>query len=210
LDDILKGERTIDIDDSAKEAVEKFKGVSQKAQQQLVQGLRAGKGRGGPGSGGGSGTGHGTKDGPGTGKGALEREKRVLRWKMQFNTLDGNDYMTQLSELGAILAIPEPKGGYRVIRELRPGATGEVEDLDTIKRIFWIDDKPDSVQSLARALRLPVPPPHIVAFFPETLEQELLDKEHKYKNRAEHQIRETRFRVVRRTGKYVPEVESQR
>jgi hypothetical protein len=213
LPDIVGGDRAID-DDAAKEALESLNNVSARARAQLMKGLEApGHGKGGSGKGGGKGTGTGTGEGPGTGSGSLEnkRKERVLRWKMQFNTFDGRDYLTQLSELGAILAIPQPQGGYKVIRDLRKiPADGEIEDLDTIKRIFWIDDKPESVQSLSMALRLPFPPPHFVAFFPESLEQDLADKERKYRNREEHQIKETRFRVVRRTGKYVPEVESQR
>ncbi len=213
LGDLLASDRVIEIDDNAKEALQKLRGVEEKARAQLVKGLTPpGKGRGGPGKGGGEGSGIGKEKGPGTGTGKarLDREARILRWKMQFNTRDGNDYLAQLRELGAIIAIPEPKGGYRVIRDLNPPASGEIEDLDSIKRIFWIDDKPDSVQSLAMSLRIPIPPPHFVAFFPESLEQELTQKEQKFRNRAEHQIRETRFRIVRRGGKYTPEVEFQR
>jgi hypothetical protein len=213
LPDLISGDRFLEIDESAQEAVKKLQGVSENARAKLMEGIAQapGKGRGGSGRGGGKGDGDGTKDGPG--RGMLEREKRILRWKMQFNTFDGRDYLTQLDELGAILAVPEPRSAdaYRVIRDLkRTPAHGEIEDLKTIERIFWIDDKPESVRSLAMALGLQVPPPHIVAFFPQSLEQELADKEKKFKGRSENQIKETRYRVVRRGGKYVPEVESQR
>src|SRR5579871_5912480 len=200
-------------------AVLALNNVSVDARKQLFQGLGpVSKGKGGSGEGGGKGKGKGKGEGDleGEGKGTLNvRQKRILRWVMMFNTYDGTDYLTQLRELGAILAIPDPAGGgYLVDRDLRRApAKWEHEDLASIKRIFWIDDKPASVGSLSRALRLPAPPPHIVAFFPESLEKKLLDKEMKYGQRfgrmREDEIKETRFKVVRRGGTYEPEVESQ-
>jgi hypothetical protein len=206
------------IDDPAlKEAHETLAKLSKDARQKLFQGVASqgpSQGLGGSGEGGGRGKGKGTGEGnlEGPGKGKLNvRQKRVLRWIMLFNTLDGNDYLRQLRGLGAILAVPEPKGGYMVIRDLtKLPAEGEQEDLNTIQRIFWIDDKPQSVQSLASALRLPFMPPHIVAFFPEALEKELLDKELKFRGRKEEDIKETRFRVERRGNGYEPRVVSQR
>jgi hypothetical protein len=206
------------IDDPAlKEAHDRLANLSKDARKQLFQGVASpgpSKGLGGSGEGAGKGKGRGTGEGDleGAGKGKLNvRQKRVLRWVMLFNTLDGNDYLNQLHGLGAILAIPDPQGGYQVIRDLKKlPAQGDREELADIKRIFWIDDKAQSVGSLARALRLTFPPPHIVAFFPEKLEKELLAKELKYRGRKEEDIRETRFRVERRAGAYEPRVESQR
>jgi hypothetical protein len=206
------------IDDPAlKEAVDRLGKLDKEARKQLFQGVSSpgpSKGLGGSGEGGGKGKGKGKGEGDleGDGKGKLNvRQKRVLRWVMLFNTLDGNDYLRQLNGLGAILAIPDPQGGYMVIRNLtKLPATGQREELADIKRIFWIDDKRQSVESLSRALRLPFAPPHIVAFFPEKLEKELLDKELKYRGRKEDDIRETQFRVERRGGVYEPRVESQR
>jgi hypothetical protein len=129
---------------------------------------------------------------------------------MLFNTVDGGDYLNQLRSLGAILAYPEPNGSYRVLRDLRQRpAKGEIEDLDAIGRIFWRDTKPESVSGLSMALGLPMRPTEFVAFFPETVEKELLEKELRYRNRREDQIRETRFRVERRGNRFVPVVESQ-
>jgi hypothetical protein len=201
--------------DESNVAMANFKQISRDARQQLMAGLGPSKGKGGSGEGGGKGKGKGKGEGDleGDGKQTLNvRQKRVLRWVMQFNTFNGDDYLAQLRELGAILAIPDPQaGGYLVIRNLqRLPAKGEREDLADIKRIFWIDDKPPSVDSLARALGLFARPPHIVAFFPEKLEKELLQKELQYGGKREEDIKETRFRVVRRGRTYVPEVEGQR
>lgn len=205
------------IEDS-NSAVAALGSISVDARKQLFRGLGSvSKGKGGSGEGGGKGGGKGTGEGnaAGPGKGTLNvRQKRVLRWTMMFNTYDGNDYLAQLRDLGAILAIPNPGGGYLVARDLRHlPPHWEHDDLASIKRIWWTDQKPESVRALSQALRLPVPPPHVIAFFPESLEKKLLEKEMRYGRRygrtREDEIKETRFRVVRRGGTYEPEVESQ-
>jgi hypothetical protein len=204
------------------DALARFEKVSQNAREKLLKGLEyASKGGGGPGRDGGKdkgkGPGEGSNVGPGKGDGNLTvRQKRVLRWTMMFNTLNGNDYAKQLDALGAILAVPDEQGQYRVIRNLkqRP-ALGNVEDLAAIQRIFWNDTDPRSITSLSMALGLRPVPPHIVAFFPEKLEQELLRKELEFGRRrkaniTEDDIHETRFKVVQRGGTYEALVESQR
>jgi hypothetical protein len=190
--------------------------LSAGVRSKLREGLAPGKGQGGPGRGGGQGSGVGTGKGdgvgPGTGRGNI-RTKRVLRWTMIFNTRDGQDYARQLAGLGALLAIPDPAAPdrYLVIRDLvgRP-VHPQAEDLSTIKRIYWIDDKPSSVQSLSTALGLQPVPPHVVAFFPEELEQNLLRIELKFRNRKEEEILETRFEIRGYSGRYEPVVVSQR
>lgn len=199
--------------EDASAAVKALQDVSADARKQLFKGLGPGKGQGGSGSGGGKDKGkdkgEGALEGPGKGK-ISARQKRVLRWVMIFNTANPDDYRNQLRELGAILAYPDQKGGYRVLRELVRPARGEIEDLDKIKRIFWVDDKPQSVGSLSHSLGISPPPPHFVAFFPEKLEADLLQKELKYRGKKEEDIKETRFRVARHGGKYEPVVEDQR
>lgn len=180
----------------------------QDQRDKLMSGI-AGRGQGGTGSDGGKDTGRDRGEGPGQGDGKLSvREKRVLRWTMMFDTVNGQDYMRQLAALGAILGIPRENGEYMIIRNLTPPATGQIEDVRQINRIFWIDSQPQSVQSLAGALRIP-PPQHIVAFFPEALEQELLKMELNYRGLREDQIQETRFRVVRAGNRFFPQVVDQ-
>jgi hypothetical protein len=190
----------------------------------LPDGKEAGKGQGGTGSGGGSGSGKGKGigSGEGDGKGTLtQREKRMLRWSMIFNTNNGPDYVSQLKGLGAILAIPvrEDASGreYRIIRDLsaRPAKLLK-EDISKIQRIYWIDDKDQSVRDvlLTLGVRLPFIPSHFVAFMPEELEQKLFQLEKDYLNknhpgRTEEDILETKFRINRTGGGYEPAVESQ-
>jgi hypothetical protein len=194
--------------------VDKILRLKADVRKKLNDSLVAGFGQGGPGSGGGQGSRHGTgtgdKDGPGKGTG--ERIKRVLRWTLIFNTRDGKDYRDQLKSFGAYLAIPDSKAadGYLVIRDLdRP--TPVAEDISQIKRIYWVDDKPASVRSLAGALGV-APPEHFVVFFPVEFEEELLKLELGYRNKKENEIVETRFEVRRGHGRraYDPVVLSQR
>jgi hypothetical protein len=137
----------------------------------------------------------------------LPQQQRTLRWTLAFDTRDGAEYARQLDALGAILAVPDKADQYRVIRDLkqRP-ARGEVEDLSKIQRIFWVDNKPESIRTLAKALQLRPVPDRIIALFPEKVEQELLKKELAYRGLKEADIRQTRFKVVRT---YAVEVASQ-
>jgi hypothetical protein len=138
-----------------------------------------------------------------------QRQKRQLRWTMMFETRDGLDYRNQLISMGAILAVQGPGGKTLLIKNLnqRP-VQMEPGDVSKLKRICWWDNRPDSVARLAQALGIPAPP-MIGAFFPAELEAQLLRKELSFKGRKEHEIIETRFRVVGRNGRYEPIVVDQ-
>ncbi|MBV9124917.1 MAG: hypothetical protein JO112_16305 [Planctomycetes bacterium] len=130
------------------------------------------------------------------------RQKRVLRWTMIFNTENGADYLKQLEYFKAIVAIPLPQGQNQFeLLDLskKPAVPRQVsyEELGKLKHIFWVDNQPQSVRSLAEALKLPFPPSMMVAFFPLSFEQELLTKEHNFQGLAEEDIKETKFKVVR-------------
>ena len=218
------------FDDVAKRYIQRSDTASSRAIQELEKanirvrlpdGKEARQGKGGTGSGGGSGAGEGTGVGGGKGEGLgnlTQREKRMLRWSMLFNTASGPDYVSQLQGLGAILAIPvrEDANGrdYRLIHDLaaRPAKLVN-EDISKIQRIYWIDDKEQSVRDVLTVLgvRLPRVPSHFVAFMPEELEKKLFELEKDYLKKhnpghSEDDILETRFRI-NRTGKgYEPQV----
>jgi hypothetical protein len=198
--------------DQANEAVQRLKQLSMESRRKLLRPLGPGQGQGGPGRGGGKDSGRDTGKDKLTGPGInnpSRRDKRVLRWIMHFDTLNGNDYRRQLAGLGAILAFPEPDGGYLVYRDLRAPAKGKIEDIAGINRIFWVDDKKDSIRSLAAAMEVPMPDGPIVAFFPPELEAELLRKELDYRGKKEEDIKETHFKINVRGGSFVPEVVEQ-
>lgn len=179
---------------------------------------KKGYGQGGTGTGGGSGDGKGTGvgNGEGEGRGTLtQREKRMLRWSMLFNTNSGPDYFAQLQGLGAILAIPVKEDGereYKIVRDLsaRPAKLLN-EDIGQIQRIYWIDNNPQSVADIMSVLGVRLRPSHFVAFMPEKLEANLFKLESNYlKNhhpgKTEDDIDLTKFRINRRGGGYEPEV----
>ena len=121
-------------------------------------GVKPGAGKGGTGEGGGQGTGKGQGTGSGTGDGAplTSREKRMLRWSMAFSTRNGHDYLEQLRDLGAVIAIPSNGGGkkYQTCDLSKSPPRWNDDDLEANTKIFWIDDKPSSVQSLLGSLGL--------------------------------------------------------
>jgi hypothetical protein len=210
----IKDDQGRQIIQKSNEAMKRLGALDADARSKLF-GSVGDKGQGGSGSGGGYGSGEGSGHGPGkgAGKNLSQRQKRLLRWSMTFNTQNGEDYLNQLRDLkpgtGAILAVPAGNHQYEVIRDLaqRP-AKGQVEDIGTIKRISWVDDKPESVAGLARALGIPKPE-YFIAFFPQELEEHLARLEREFANRNEDDIEETRFVVDRAADGYHARVVAQ-
>lgn len=209
------------ISESKSNTAKAFARMDQTLSKMLANSVPAAQGKRGSGSGGGSGSGTGTGTGSGTGDGKItlnQREKRMLRWQMTFTANNGSEYLAQLRDLGAILAIPvsETKGfDYRIVRDLKFGGNLLKEDLSKIQRIYWIDDRPHSVRDIVMALGLKLPriPSRFVAFMPEALEQQLYDMERSYAENVlgmkpfnEDRIDETTFRVVRTPKGHKPEL----
>jgi hypothetical protein len=208
-----------DTDTPHAKAFQRLSDVASKIR--VPDGKPSGYGKGGKGDGGGSGDGKGTGTGKGEGPGQgtlTQREKRMLRWSMLFNTRSGPDYVAQLRGLGAILAIPVHEDGkgrdYKIVRNLsaQPAPLLD-EDISQIQRIYWIDDKPQSVRDVLAVLGLQLPrlPSHFVAFMPEELEKKLYELENaylqkRYPRHSEDSITETKFRISIRGGKYEPEI----
>jgi len=120
------------------------------------------------------------------------------------NTVHGEDYRGSWPPWAPSSPSRNPSGEYRVIHDLnKKPATGEVEDISKINRIFWVDDKPNRSGRCERARLRPIPQ-QIVAFFPVELEREMLRMELDYRHRREDQIRETRFHVENKRGRYAP------
>jgi hypothetical protein len=133
--------------DQANEAVQSLKKLSIETRRKLLNPLGPGKGIKGSGRDGGTDSGKDTGKDKFSGAGVNKPNRsqtRVLRWIMRFNTLNGNDYRRQLAGLRAILAFPQPDGGYVIYRDLsKTPAKGKVEDIGSIKSIFWVDEKKD-------------------------------------------------------------------
>jgi hypothetical protein len=191
------------IQDDSQKALAALSQQAQQIEQALSQatGSTPGRGRGGPGGGGGKGSGYGPGEGSGTGPGTLtQTEKRRRRWQLNFNVRDAVDHLNQFAALGAILAIPEPNGGFRLFKDLsrRHPEGGHVDGLEDINRLGFADQEPETARTLAIELGMP-PPPYVLAFFPKELEERMHKMEEQYYHRAEDDIRtKTYFEVVPR------------
>jgi hypothetical protein len=199
----------VEISKRGTDALNKLAKADKTIQKRLLAGIGNGaQGSGNGGSGGGSGDGNGTPPGPGS---RSTRAKRTLRWTLRFNTESGADYLSQIHRLGAILAFKTPDGELKCVKDLlhRPVKL-ETEDLPKLNRIFWIDDRHDSVEQLARAMGLDFVPTQIYALFPHEFEKELLAKELAFRNKKEEEIIETRFLVLMRGSGHTVIVTDQR
>jgi hypothetical protein len=189
------------IQDDSQKALAALSQQAQQMEQALSQatGSTPGRGRGGPGGGGGKGSGYGPGEGSGTGPGTLTKtEKRRRRWQLNFSVRDAVDHLNQLAALGAILAIPEPNGGFRIFKDLRRRhPQGEyVDGLEDINRLGFAEQEPEAIGTLARELGVP-PPTYLLAFFPKEVEERMAEMERQYYHRAEDEIRtKTYFQVV--------------
>jgi hypothetical protein len=131
------------------------------------------------------------------------RSRRQIRWSLTFHSVDGDDYARQLQALKATVIIQDARGRILCIDDLsaRP-VTLKPASYETFPRIFWCDEEPRSVASLATALGLEPIPARIQAYLPPQVEMELLDKEMAYRNLPEDSIVLTRFRFRRVGGTY--------
>jgi hypothetical protein len=183
--------------------------------------LRPGSsGRGGPGSGGGRGRGIGLGEGQGSGPGkATQRARRMQRWDLSFghdNTPE--EYIRKLNNLQAILLVPGPDDQFRVYRDLtqRP-LRGRIEpraEINKLNRIYFVQDDPQHLEALIHILGLDSPPRYLAAFFPRSLEEELLRTELAHAGLTEEGIDQkklaTKFTAERREERWVVRVVEQK
>jgi hypothetical protein len=194
--------------DESNEALQGLKDLDKAVRQRLFDGLsNPSKGKGGSGTGGGKGAGQGTGTGSGTapGEGTLsKRQKRQLRWEINFRVNGPEDHLRQFAALGAILAVPLPNGTFQVFRDLnRRPPIGRVEDLAHLNRIWWSDRNPDTIMGLSQVLRVR-PGPVLFAFFPQSLEERLAQMEKEYRGQQNEELiqEKMRFQVVPSGGSY--------
>lgn len=141
-------------------------------------------------------------------------KKRQIRWTMSFRTIDVRDYVRQLQALGATIGIQHRDGKIQLVKDLSRRPVELQSASKHPERIFWLDDNPQSVAGMTAELQLTETPWRIIAYFPETLENKLLEKELAYGKRfgrnSEEAIRETRFEIRFRGGQARMEVVEQK
>jgi hypothetical protein len=154
------------------------------------------------------------KTGPpdGSEDGTLTIERR-RRWQLNFQVTGPIDHLRQFAGLDAILAVPEPEGGYRVFKNLgawpglkapdgRHPPSEHIDMLAHIHRIGFADREPKTVAEVTDVLGTPLAP-YILAFFPKDLEGKMVCLEEELHNRREEDIHsKTYFQVVPRGSGY--------
>jgi hypothetical protein len=182
-----------------------------KAQDRVAAARTRAKGQGGQGTGGGlgdgTGTGIGNSKGPGAGAGSITQSRKA-RWTLLFTTSSPLDYLHQLRDLGAIIAIPEPDGRFLVFRDLKvTPLVGRIESGAELPLISYSDNEPASVSGLAKLLHLRSTPAFFMAFFDQKLENQLLELEKRQYSGDENNIAATFFQFDRiGNGKFRPRV----
>jgi hypothetical protein len=187
-----------------------LKDVIKEANAKAARAASRAQGRGGDGSGGGAGNGEGpgVGDKVGAGSGGSIQESRKARWTLLFTTSSPEDYLRQLRDLGAIIAVPESSGSFLVFRDLnvRP-LVGRIETGGELPKIQYSDDDPRTIQGFVKLLGLRSVPPYFMAFFDPKLEEELRSLEKRAYSGDESRIVQTTFQFERQpNGKYKPRV----
>jgi hypothetical protein len=187
-----QGEEVIEQTAVAQSALDRLS----QARSQLDSNLNQGAPEGGrAGGGGGTGT---------TGRGA-----RVARWVLHFDTESSHHYLAQLDGLGAEIAFPAVGNRWQYFVNVgSPQRRSEIRDLGGESRLYWVDEKPQSIGGVAQVLGIPMPP-FMIVFLPVRLEDRMLEMELAYKNLAEDQILRTDFHVIQRGASYDVRVTSQ-
>jgi len=187
-------------DDSSRDAaMDVMKALDEKIRAKLAGG-GAEKVTGGNGSGKSALPGEGDGEG---GFGGTKTSRRIVRWKLVFNTRSGTDYLGQLSAMKASIAVPEaPRfDTLRLYPNPSDNKTHNQADPTKFPPMHFIDDRVSSVRDVSDALELGFTPPYFLAFIPQEVEEELARLEKGYRNKEEKDIASTTFQVIARGGK---------
>ena len=151
----------------------------------------------------------GDRGGGGGGSGATGRGARVARWVLHFNTQSSQHYLEQLDGLGAEIAFPAAGNRWQYFFDVgSPKRRSQIRDLGSENRLYWVDEKQQSVGGVAQVLGIPTPP-FMIVFLPVPLEDRMLQLELDYQGLTEEQILRTDFRVISRGRSYDVEVTRQ-
>jgi hypothetical protein len=167
-------------------------------------------GLGGPGSG----PGLGKKFGPGIGSGrpggrpVSKQEIYALRWNFDLSG-DGAEHARKLAAMGVTVGIIDGKGNFYYVTDLnRRPAEVKRDKMPNLQEIVgWQNRKAESIQALARELKLPVVPQAIVLMLPKEREEKMAAEEARFaaeQGRPLNTVRRTWFDFRLRNGVYDP------
>jgi len=154
-------------------------------------------------------TGGTTGNGNGTGgTGADSTSQRGMRWLIKFDTNNGNDYISQMAGLKAILLVPSHDGKKFYIfknpsapKPLVVATDAELNQM-AAEMIRFEDGRPRSVEVVGETLQLDFKPVMFIAYFPRDFEEKLAGLERSYKGKPVDKIKQTTFKVIMKGGKY--------
>jgi hypothetical protein len=188
------GSMVLDESAKAEQVAERLRNAERLRENLKKHSASRPKGAGGSGSGGGGGGG---------------RAERPARWILKFNTRSPQEYLEQLDGLEAVVAFPVRGDKYRYFHNASSGnRKSEVRDLNNEGRLFWIDNKIDSVAAVCSFLGISTTS-MMVVFLPQELEERMLQMELAFQNKQEDEIRSTTFQAQQRGGKMDVVVERQ-
>jgi hypothetical protein len=172
------------------------------------QGGQGGTG-GGPGMGAKQGSGVGT-GGPGGRPNATKQEVFAWRWRFDLSG-DGKEHARKLAAMGVTLAIPDGRGGFFVVTDLnrRPVELKKDSLVAFKEAVKWYNQKPESLQGLAREFQLKFVPQYVVLLLPKEREEKMAAEEAEYareQRRDLTKIQATWFDFRLRHGMYDPAV----
>lgn len=150
--------------------------------------------------------GSGSGSGPGTTSG-----ERNARQHINFGTIDSHEWVRILRLMGATIIVPRRDGEADIFRPTAAlGAPPVREKLTLVERKYFQVADQESLQSLQEGLGLRFTPATIFVFLPQTVADEMLQKELSYRNTPEGQIAGTDFLVrASRGGGYTIAVTDQ-
>jgi hypothetical protein len=171
-------------------------------------------------SGAGGAGGVGSKQGPGTGTGGpggrpAATKQEIFAWRWRFDLSgDGKEHARKLAAMGVTLAIPDGRGGFFLITDLnrRPVELRKDSLVAFKDAVKWYNQKPDSLQGLARELQLKFVPQYAVLLLPKEREEKMAAEEAQYardKGRDLARIQATVFDFRLVNGMYDPVVTKQ-
>jgi hypothetical protein len=144
--------------------------------------------------------------GPG-GTGADSTRARTMRWVLRFRTSSGRDYLDQLHAMGGVVAVPVPPENKKLLffdnlQNPNGRIANSADEARMAQLLQFNDGRRESVDAVARELKLDFTPKAFWAFFPKEVEDDLGRKEKNYRNRRPEDIEETIFTVSYRGGTF--------
>ncbi len=141
-------------------------------------------------------------------KSAAQRKAEQGRWVLRFKIKDGDDYLNQLTALGAeiIILSSDSEGEVLLYKDLVTSKEKKLTQENMMllsKRFPMTDRRKDMLELLCKSLGLEGKSAKVLAaYFPEKLEQEMSRKELNYDGARVENIELTTFRVWYKEGKY--------